>query len=539
MKLISYITLLLVILLTTRSYATDKNSNIEDKDRFSQLDSILAIQHQYEIKIDKEISELEVKYNLESDLVKQYQLTEQLQNHYLTYNHDSAVVKAVKMLDIAYQLNDNRKIVDAKIASTNTFLAAGIFGEAKDIITSIDTAKLDPDQRAIYLYTYSQIYYSLAEYYINSSITSKYYNSARDYNEEALKYCKENSILYYEIQGMLYLVDKQFEKAEQNYKELFNNHSIKGRKYAVIASTYAYILENLKRDQQCDYWLIQAAIQDIKIANKENIATRRLAERLFNRGDIERSSRLLKIAKADAENYGALHRRLQISHIQPIVEQAKLELVEEKNRQARIFAIVVSILTLIIIIFLIILLKQIKKIRDAQNSVTRSNEALKEVNSRLREVNLIKEEYIGYFFNTNTEFIEKIDDYRQKIENRIVLKKYKELSTLITKGDIKRERTLLYQRFDDAFLNIFPNFIDRYNTLFNKEDQYIPEVSKHLNGDLRIFALIRLGISNSETIAHILNYSVNTVNSYKTKIKNRSIVSNEEFEKHILNIQSV
>jgi len=193
----------------------------------------------------------------------------------------------------------------------------------------------------------------------------------------------------------------------------------------------------------------------------------------------------------------------------------------------------------LVIIILFLLFRQLQNVKAARNEINKTNNVLQVINNKLREVNLIKEEYIGFFFKTNSDLIDKLDSYRQSIENKITMNKINELTSLITIKNIRQEREALFSSFDTAFLNIFPDFIHKYNDLFKPEDRLIPNNSKQMNTDIRIFALIRLGIFDTEKIARILNYSVNTINTYKTRIKNLSLIPNEEFEKEILKIQSI
>ena len=185
------------------------------------------------------------------------------------------------------------------------------------------------------------------------------------------------------------------------------------------------------------------------------------------------------------------------------------------------------------------MIRQFKKIIEARNEANTSNEALKSTNNQLREVNLIKEEYIGYFFNVTTEYVDKLEAFKQSIENKLLSNKVSEITQVVKKLNVKREREAMYKSFDVTFLKIFPNFIDGFNNLLEKEYQIIVKEENALNTDLRIFALIRLGITDNDKIAHILNYSVNTINTYKTRIKNRSVVPNEDFENEIMQIQSI
>jgi len=162
-----------------------------------------------------------------------------------------------------------------------------------------------------------------------------------------------------------------------------------------------------------------------------------------------------------------------------------------------------------------------------------------ETNYKLSEANKIKEEYIGYFFNADSEFFDRIGKFKKSLEQKIAYRKWEDIITLVNSTNLKKEKEELLQNFDKVFLKLFPDFIQRYNDLFREEDKVQLKDHEFLNTDLRIFALIRMGIHDNEKIARILEYSVNTINTYKTKIKNRSIVPNEEFEQRIMEIRTL
>ena len=168
-----------------------------------------------------------------------------------------------------------------------------------------------------------------------------------------------------------------------------------------------------------------------------------------------------------------------------------------------------------------------------------ANQSLTKTNRKLDEVNLIKEEYIGHFFNINADYIEKLERLKRSLEKIVHHKQYEELQLVINRLNTNTERDNFFQRFDKIFLNLFPDFIQEFNALFLDEDKTHPSTGQLLNKELRIFALIRLGIDENETIAKILNYSVNTIYTYKTKVKNRSLVANEAFKEKIMSIRTV
>ena len=164
---------------------------------------------------------------------------------------------------------------------------------------------------------------------------------------------------------------------------------------------------------------------------------------------------------------------------------------------------------------------------------------LEKINEKLIEDTHIKEEYIGYFFNVISGYIVKLEKLKRNVERKISIKKYDDVLLAVNEINIKKERETLFYTFDHIFLKIFPNFISTFNSLLKKEDQIWPKDNEVLNTDLRIFALMRLGISDVETIANILEYSVNTIYVYKMRIKAKALVPSDQFDHRIMDIKAV
>ena len=139
----------------------------------------------------------------------------------------------------------------------------------------------------------------------------------------------------------------------------------------------------------------------------------------------------------------------------------------------------------------------------------------------------------------HSNYINKIEDVLKAIDQKLVAKKFDDIRFIINNINLKRERDELFVNFDKVFLKLFPDFINIYNSYFQEEDKIILKDNQLLNTELRIFALIRMGINDTEKIAKLLNYSVNTIYTYKTKVKSKSILPNEEFEKRIMEIMTV
>ncbi|HTE32992.1 MAG TPA: DUF6377 domain-containing protein, partial [Chryseolinea sp.] len=180
-----------------------------------------------------------------------------------------------------------------------------------------------------------------------------------------------------------------------------------------------------------------------------------------------------------------------------------------------------------------------KSIQAANLTLHEANKQLHEVNKHLMEANKIKEEYIGYYFNINSEYLMKISAFKQAIDNKLMAKKYDDIRFVVNNINLKKEREELYVSFDKVFLKLFPDFVSTFNSFFGEEDRVVLKDGQLLNTELRIFALIRMGIHDTEKIAKILDYSINTIYNYKARIKSKSIVPNDLFEAKIMEIKAI
>ena len=155
------------------------------------------------------------------------------------------------------------------------------------------------------------------------------------------------------------------------------------------------------------------------------------------------------------------------------------------------------------------------------------------------EANKIKDEYITQSIYGDSEYIDRIEHIYKIVNRKIVARQYEDIRSFLKESDLRKERENMYSSFDQTFLKLFPDFVEEYKKLFLADDILDMDISKGLTPEIRIFALIRLGIHDSERIAKFLNYSVNTINTYKTKVKNKSIIANELFEQKIMEIKTV
>ncbi|HVV07176.1 MAG TPA: DUF6377 domain-containing protein, partial [Puia sp.] len=255
-------------------------------------------------------------------------------------------------------------------------------------------------------------------------------------------------------------------------------------------------------------------------------------------GDVKRASLFIETAIHNAEFYGARLRKVQVSSILSLIESEKINAVESQRRLLIRYSAVVTLLLIVLVFLIVVIRRQVKKLKKAQQMITEAHEVQRQINDKLEEANKIKEEYIGYFFSLDSEFFVKLERLKKTLDQKIAERKLEDIRFIVNNIQLKKEKEELLKSFDTVFLKIFPHFVDKFNTLFKEEDQ-IHLKDELLNIDLRIFALIRMGITDNDKIAQILGYSVNTIYAYKTRIKNRSIIPNDEFEARIMDIKSI
>ena len=161
------------------------------------------------------------------------------------------------------------------------------------------------------------------------------------------------------------------------------------------------------------------------------------------------------------------------------------------------------------------------------------------MNHTLSEANYIKEEYIGRYMDQCSTYLDKMDLYRRSLNKIAAAGRVEELYKAIKSSQFLEEEPLkdFYANFDMTFLQLFPNFVEEFNALLVEPMQ--PKQGELLNTELRIFALIRLGITDSTKIAQFLRYSVTTIYNYRTRVRNKALGERDEFEAKVMKIGKV
>jgi DNA-binding CsgD family transcriptional regulator len=528
----------LISIIVFSLFASLANAQSLNDSLLQQLDYEISKRDDYEKKKIQYLESLKAMATVERGVAK-FRLLSAIYDQYITYKYDSAFLYARRMQQVAEKIGDRRLVNSAKIKTSFVLLSSGLFTEALDTLKTIKTSALDDSLKVHYYNVIARACVDLADFTRDNFYGKQYAERANAYLDSALQYVDEDDIDFYLLKGLKSLHLRDMQTSRTLFETVLHKFQLTDRQYAVVASTLSFIYFYSDEETRSKEMLIRAAIADIRTCTKETIATTKLAEMLFNEGDIENAYRYIKIASDDAEFYGARQRKVQVATIYPLIEAKQLNTVESKRKSLLIYSSLITALTVSVIGFLVVISKQNKKLQKARKDISVANASLTETNHQLQDANKIKEEYIWYYFNTTADYIGRFDALKKTLELKVATKKLDDIKFTVESINIKRERDELYHNFDKTFLKLFPDFVTVFNTMFNEEDRIQLKEGQLMNTELRIFALIRMGLHDHEKIAKILDYSVTTIYTYKTRVRSKAIISGEEFDRRIMGIRAI
>lgn len=509
----------------TDSLLNELSTTIENKDQYIQQ------------KLER-ISRYKQQIHGSEDKIFYTQL--KVYNEYKTFIYDSAFACALKLQRAAHASHDPVKVAYAKIKLGFVLLSSGMYKETLDSLLTINARKLPDTIKIEYYSLVARTYYDLVDFNNEHTYYSGLYNRlGNESMDSAIVLTKDDPQKQLSLRALRNLKTNNLRDAIRDFEDLIRHYKLSDHELAIATSTLSYVYTKAGQPERAVNLLCRAAIADIRSCTKETVAMLNLAEILYRQGDIKRAYAYIKEAMDAANYYGARHRKIQVAAIFPIIEGAELNTVDSQRRIFFLYSAVVTVLSVLLIVFAFIVFKQFKKLQAARKTILEANDNLTKINHRLREADKIKEEYIGYYFNINTEYLGKIEAFKKSIDLKLMTKKFDDIKFIVNNINLKKEREELYFSFDKVFLKLFPEFVTIFNSYFREEDRIVLKDDQLLTTELRIFALIRMGINDTEKIAKILDYSINTIYNYKARIKSKSILPNEEFEKKIMEIQTV
>ena len=529
--------LILIALLTFVSVSLFPMEAKERRDSIQsalkEVDKAIANKKEYHKMREGRILKLKNKIASTSELKEKYDLYGMLFLEYLNYQADSAL----HYIDVRTQLIESMNRPDLKseiaINKAEVMGVMGMYTEAIEELESLQNAQMNDTILAYYYRTYRACYGWVSDYIVDKTVREKYLEKTELYRDSIV--CLASLSTDYEIQ----LAEKTlFEGDVEKALDILEKHSNVNfqdlKHHAYLHFTFAEAYE-VKRDTAMQiYHLAKASVLDLQRAAREYAALQKLAKLIYLRGDVDRAYEYLNCAMEDAVESNARLRSLEVTEIYPIIDKAWHEKERLEKLYARIALITISVFALFLIAALVYLYYWMKKLQQIRRELHEANLRLTSTNKALEETGKIKEMYIARYLERCVGYMEKQEQYRRSLEKLAKMSKLEDLFKAIRAEQfLKDERKDFYNEFDKSFLELFPTFITDFNNLLSEDGKIFPKQNELLNTELRIFALIRLGVTDSNKIAHFLGYSLATVYNYRSKIRNRSVIDKDRFEQTV------
>ena len=523
----------------------------------SEMDSLLRVLDKtienyqlYSNLKEQKLNQLKDLLNLTTDDEQRYIICGKLFDEYRSYTSDSALTYARKKLVIAEKLKGIVKLNDARLNLASIMGTLGMYKEAMDILNDVDI-KTSPYLRAYYFHIYRTIYGSMSDYAVSSQEKARYDSRTAAFRDSLLAVNPPASGPYVMVRSDQLIVKKQYDKALKLLLPYFPTIKENNHDRAIIAYSISEAYHGKKERDLEKRWLAISANYDIQSANKEYISLRNLAFLLYEDGDIDRAYKYIRRSLDDALFCNARLRTIEISAMVPIIDKAYQLQTQARQRDLIISLVSISLLSLFLIVAIFFVYRQMKKLavtrkdlsiandqlNDVNHELSGINQELKVTNDTLLEANIIKEEYIGRYMDQCSVYIDKLDEYRRLLNKTAVAGKIDELlHSIKSKQFIEDELKEFYDNFDSSFLQLFPTFVEEFKRLLSDHEDIQLKPGQLMNTELRIFALIRLGITDSVKISHFLRYSLSTIYNYRTKLRNKALGKRDEFEANVMRI---
>ena len=526
------IAFIFAIAFTTQHAAAQKELPEETESQLVELDRAIADKDQFADQKEKQIQSMKNRAARlrGAERVKAY---EAIYQQYIHTQADSAwsCMEAIRKANPKPN-RDLQNLIYIMRAEISAVL--GQAPEAMDYISKIDIRK-SPLQLKLKYYHLCRTFYGWMENYaIDPTPKARAQKLTQAYRDSILQLEPEGLGRSIVVADQLNVDGKARQSLAISLADLKHAEGAE-RRYTLFNAAHSCLL--LHDTTQAITYLAQAARADIEAGVREYQALPILAQIMYEQGQVERAYQYLICSMEDATSCNARLRTLETSKIFPIIDRAYKEGEKEQAWQRRLFTFTVAAFSLLLAAIAMYLYKQTKKLRTIRHALTAANEDLTLLNRNLHISDKMKEVYIARYLNRCRDYLDKLGNYRREIYKMVKARQTEELNKFLkSEKYISQERADFYADFDRAFLNLFPDFIDKFNELMQPGCQVRPKEGELLNTELRIFALIRLGVTDSNRIAHFLNYSLTTIYTYRSKLRNNATGDKAKFELQVMDI---
>ena len=535
--------ILLLVLLAGLS-CSKKDQMIEPV--LKELDETIDNRQLFENEKQESIARLKRDLLETRDAHKRTEIYCSLFDEYKNYQYDSAFVYAKLIEKSALQESGEVEYrAKAQVALLHCFKSVGFFNEAVDVIRAFDPKGVPAPICAEFYSLGAATWQNLSSFVSGTeALASKYDEEKLACYDKVLEYAAPDSYLYGYANLDKMLIENYSDSLAISARDAFivtndwDDHQ-KAVQYSILSEAY----NKVQRYDEAVYYRALSAILDIRSSTHETTSAKVLAGHMYARGDIDRAFKYIQQAQYDAEFYNTRLRKAEINTILPVIENGRYNWLNNQRLLLFVILFVIAGLLALTVVLLLVLRSRNKvlaqthaDLAEKTNLLELSNLSLTEAIAKLREANEIKDQYIIQSLYGNTVFVNEVNDAVNEAVRDITLKRPDEARSTLYHIGIKKERARIAASFDTAFLKLFPNWLDEFNSLFPKESEIRLAEDGTMPMDVRIFALMRLGIDNATEVAEYLNLSVDTVYVYKARLKAKALVGKDEFDSRIMAI---
>lgn len=486
--------------------------------------------------------------------VERYHLNNDIYLEYKAYSSDSALHYLNENMLLARQLNDKERELNIQLELSYLLSSIGMYMEAADILNSIDRQTLPSSLLGYYYTCYEHVYFEAgAAQPRYKMFASRYAKLSHAYRDSMQVTLDPSSATYLWLRETQLREAGKYDEALEFSDRRLAESSFGTPQYALVAYQRFRLFESMGKKDEHLYYLVLSAISDVRSAIKEQSSLMVLAQELNRKGDLKRAYDYINFSWEISQFYKTRLRSWMNITPLSMINGNYQDIIKQQNRELLIYITCVALLALLLVIALIYIYRQMKALSIAKKGLQEVNERLFSLNEELEEVNrhlrstnlelsesnLIKEAYIARFFKLCSVYVDRLQAYRKLVNKKLQRGQVAELlkMTHLSNDIVTVEVQELYANFDSAFLHLFPNFVESLNALLLPDEQIVLKPDELLNTELRIFALIRLGIKDSSQIAELLHYSVNTIYNYRSRVKTKARVSRDDFEDLVAKIR--
>ena len=499
-------------------------ANLPEKE-IRDLSSAIKAAATYREDMRRELEQLEDSLNSADSDLERFRLTLALSLKFRPINTDSALNYAYRSQAIALNL-DQENQHKAEIAVINALATAGLFTDATELFTSLRQTKLSPQTRLDYWVAGRRLYGYMRGYAQgNKECYTKYDNLYQQYDDSLLMHLPANSAFRNFVECERLVTENKYREAQEKLEKLLQSLPQENNIYGMAAFQMAEVWRNLGDESRYAAMLALSALSDVKGCVTEGLALPMLAYWLYEQGELGYSFSFINFALEEASAGNARMRAVTIAQFVPVIDEAYQGKINSSRDEMMIYFLLVTLLLIVTGVLTVFLSKQIKK--------TRANAR------KLAQTSRRQESYIGNFIGLYSSYADKFHHLTKLVSTKLATGQVSELKKLIDSGKFSdQDNEDIHKIFDSAFLDIYPDFVADINSLLRPEE--VIEIKNHgmLSPELRIYAFVKLGIEESTRIARILHYSINTVYTYRNKMRNKA-VHRDTFDEDVKNLGPV